>query len=151
MPNLIHDLYSYIKGGHICQLLHNKKPPTRQLQTRINFNYRQLWRLSLDIKVMPWSNKGHKYILCIIDKVTNDLITVPIYQSKAEEIGYALIEHIVTKYCVPDCIIMDKEIPIISSLINYLFNKLDIRIKQLFHIIISHFRPNMELNLYWLF
>ena len=32
---------------------------------------------------------------------------VPIYQSKAEEIGEALIEHIVTKYCDPDCIIMD--------------------------------------------
>ena len=54
---------------------------------------------------MPRSSKGHKFILCIIDEVTNYLITVPIYQSKAEEIGDALIECI-TKYCVPDCIIM---------------------------------------------
>ena len=38
----------------------------------------------------------------------NYLIMVPIYQSKAEEIGEALIEHIVTKYCVPDCILMDQ-------------------------------------------
>ena len=56
---------------------------------------------------MPRSNKGHKYILCIIDKVTNYFITVPIYQSEAEEIGDALIQHIITKYCIPDCIIMD--------------------------------------------
>ena len=35
------------------------------------------------------------------------LITVPIYQSKAEEIHDALIEHVITKYCIPDCIIMD--------------------------------------------
>ena len=55
---------------------------------------------------MPRSQKGHKYILCIIDEGTSYLITVPIYQSKAEEIGYALIEHIITKYCIPDCIIM---------------------------------------------
>ena len=55
------------------------------------------------------SNKGHKYISCIIDEVTNYLITVPIYQSKVGEIGDALIEHIVTKYCIPDCIIMDQD------------------------------------------
>ena len=36
---------------------------------------------------MPRSHKGHKFILCIIDEVTNYLITFPIYQAKAEEIG----------------------------------------------------------------
>ena len=56
---------------------------------------------------MPKLSKGHKFILCIIDKVTNYLITIPVYQSKAEETGEALIEHVITKYCVPDCIIMD--------------------------------------------
>ena len=80
---------------------------------------------------MPRSHKGHKYILCIIDEVTNYLIMVPIYQSKAEEIGDTLIEHIITKYCIPDCIIMDQESAFMSSLINYLFSKLDIRIKTI--------------------
>ena len=78
IPNLIHYLRSYIKGCHICQLTCNEKPPTRQLQTRINLNYRPLSRLSMDLKVMPWSSKEHKFILCIIDEVTNYLITVPI-------------------------------------------------------------------------
>ena len=36
---------------------------------------------------MPISYRGHKFILCIIDEVTNYLITVPIYQAKSEEIG----------------------------------------------------------------
>ena len=36
VPNLIHYLRSYIKCCHICQLTRNEKPPTRQLQTRIN-------------------------------------------------------------------------------------------------------------------
>ena len=107
IPNLIHYLRSYIKGGHICQLTRNKKPPSRQLQTRINLNYRPLSRLSMDPKLMPRSSKGHKFILGIIDEVTNYLITVPMYQSKAEEVGEALIKHIITKYCIPDCIIMN--------------------------------------------
>ena len=78
---------------------------------------------------MPRSHKGHRYILCIIDEVTNYLITVPIYQSKAEEIGDALIENVITKYCVPDSIIMDQDSAFMSSFINYLLNKLDIKIK----------------------
>ena len=54
---------------------------------------------------------------------------VPIYHSKADEIGDALIEHIITKYCIPDCIIMDQESTFMSSVINYLFSKLDIKIQ----------------------
>ena len=45
----------------------------------------------MDLKVVPISHKGHKYILCMIDEVTNYLITVAIYHSKVEEIGDALI------------------------------------------------------------
>ena len=78
---------------------------------------------------MPRSSKGQKFILCIIDEVTNYLITVPIYQSIVEEIGNTLMEHIVTKYCVKDCIIMDQDSAFMSSLMNYLFNKFDIKIK----------------------
>ena len=70
----MHYLRSYIKGCHICQLAHNEKPPVMQLQTRINPNYIPLSRLSMDLKVMPRSHKRHKFILCIIDEVTNYLI-----------------------------------------------------------------------------
>ena len=62
IPNLIHYLRLYIKGCHICQLNRNEKPPMRQLQTRINLNYRPLSRLSRDLKVMSWSSQGHKFI-----------------------------------------------------------------------------------------
>ena len=53
-------------------------------------------RLSLDLKVMPRSQKGHRYILCVIDKVTNYLVSAPLYQAKSEEVGEALIEHVIT-------------------------------------------------------
>ena len=97
IPGLMHYLRSFIKGCHICQLVRKEKPPMMQLQTRIYLNYRPLPRLSMDIKVMPRLQKGHKFILCVIDEVTNYLITVPIYHSKLEEIGEALIENIISK------------------------------------------------------
>ena len=77
VPGLMHYLTSFIKGCHICQLARPDKPPIRQLQPQIYLNYRPLSKLSMDLKVMPRLQKGHKFILCIIDKITNYLITVP--------------------------------------------------------------------------
>ena len=42
IPNLIHYLRLYIKGCHIYQLNRKDKLPERQLQPRINLNYRPL-------------------------------------------------------------------------------------------------------------
>ena len=74
-------------------------------------------------KVMPKSQKGHKFILCIIDEMTNYLITVPIYHSRSEEIGEALIEHVISKYCTPNCIIMDQDSAFMSTLMNLLIQE----------------------------
>ena len=81
---------------------------------------------------MPRSHKGYKFILCIIDKVTNYLIqfiTVPIYQAKSEEIGEALIESMITRYCILEYIIMDQDSAFMSLLMTYLLNKFNIQIR----------------------
>ena len=65
----------------------------------------------------------------IINVVTNYLITIPIHQSRSEEVGNALIENVISKYCVPNYMIMDQDSAFMSSLMNYWFKKLDIKIK----------------------
>ena len=57
------------------------------------------------------------------------MITVPVHQAKPEEVGDALIENNITKYCVPEYIIMDQYSIFMSSLMTYLLNKLNIKIK----------------------
>ena len=131
IPGLMHYLWSFIKGHHTCQLVRVDKPPTRQLQPRIHLNYRSLSRLSMDLKVMSRSQKGHKFILCVIDEVTNYLITFPIFHAKSEEVGEALIENVIAKYCIPDCIIIDQNSTFLSSLMNYLFRKFEIKVKTI--------------------
>ena len=78
---------------------------------------------------MPRSYRGHKYILCIIDEVTNYLITISIQHTKSEEVGDALIENIITKYCIQEYIIVDQDSTFMSFLMNHLFHKFDIKIK----------------------
>ena len=128
---LMHYLRSFIKGCQMCQLVRAEKPPMRQLQPRIYLNYRPLSELSMELKVMPRSQKGHNFILCVIGEVTNYLITVPIFHEKSEEVGEALIENIITKYCIPDCIILDQNSAFMSSLMNYLFRKFGIKVKTI--------------------
>ena len=86
-------------------------------------------RLSMDLKVMPKLQKGHWYILCIIDEMNNYLITAPLYQARSEEVGEALIENVITKFGMPDYMMMDQDSAFMSSLMSYLFKKLGITIK----------------------
>ena len=76
----------------------------------------------MDLKVIPRSHKGHKHILCIIDEVTNYLIMVPMFQARSKEVGEAVIENVITKYCIPEYIIMDQDSMFMSSLMTYLLD-----------------------------
>ena len=80
-------------------------------------------RLSVDLTVMARSHKGHKFILVVIDEVTNFMVTIAIYQSWSEEIG----DHVFSKYSIPECMIMDQDSTFMSTLINYLLEKLGLR------------------------
>ena len=83
----------------------------------------------MDLKVMPRSCRGHRYIFCVINEVTNYMITAPIKYSRSEEVGEASINDVISKYCVSDYMIMDLDSAFMSSLMNYLFKRLEIKIK----------------------
>ena len=59
----------------------------------------------------------------------NYLTAVLIHHSRWEEIDNALIENVISNYCVPDYTIIDYSSASMSSLMNYLLRKLDIKIK----------------------
>ena len=61
--------------------------------------------------------------------MTNYQITVPIHQSRYKAIGYALIDNVISKYCIPGNIIMYQGSAFVSSLMNYLIKKSDIKIR----------------------
>ena len=86
-------------------------------------------RLSMDLKVMPRSHKGHKYILCIIDEVTNFLLTVPIFPGQIRGNQRGTIGNAIMKFCIPEYIITDQDSAFMSSLMTYLFHKFNIKIK----------------------
>ena len=78
--------------------------------------------------MIPKSYQGHRF-LCIIDEMTKYLNTVPICHSMSEEIGDTLIENVISNYCIPNYISMKQDSAFMSSLLNYLFRKHDIKSK----------------------
>ena len=70
--------------------------------------------------------KGHWYILCVMDEMTNYLITTPLYQARSEELGKALIDSVISKFGMREYMMMDQDSAFMSSLMNYLFRKLGI-------------------------
>ena len=48
---------------------------------------------------------------------------------RSEQVGEALINSVFSKYCIPDYMIMDLDSAFMSSLMNYLFKRLGIKIK----------------------
>ena len=91
---------------------------------------------------MPRSQKGHWYILCVIDEMANYLITAPLYQARSE-VGEVLIENVISKFGTPEYIIMDQDSAFISSLMSYLFKYWELVSRQWVLTTISHYRQNM--------
>ena len=58
-------------------------------------------------------------------------MTAPLFQARSEEVWEALIEHIITKYGTPEYMIMDQNSVFMSSMMNYLFKALSIKIKTI--------------------
>ena len=54
--------------------------------------------------------------------MTNYLVIMPIFQARSEEVGEAILEHVITKHCIPEYIIMDQDSAFMSSLMSYLFS-----------------------------
>ena len=78
---------------------------------------------------MQKSYRGHKFILCVIDEMTNYLISIQIHQARSEEIGDALIDNVISKYGIPEYLIMDQDSAFMSTVMNHLFRRLNIKIK----------------------
>ena len=81
--------------------------------------------LSMDLKMMPRSHRGFNFIFVVTEKVT-----IPIDQSRSEEMDDTLMEHVFCKCNIPECMVMDQNNALMSTLIYYLFNIISLFIQK---------------------
>ena len=106
---------------------------------RVPFDFRQMTRLSCDIKHMPVSSKGYKYILFVACEVSNYTIVIPLFREDSLSIAEAILNKVVYQFGPPSMIIIDEGRAMSSEVMTYIYEAL--RIKP---IVISDIRWQSE-------
>ena len=78
VPRLFDNIRRYVQSCDICQKTRNMEKGPKAYHVRVPFDFRPMTRLSCDIKHMPVSSKGYKYILFVTCEVSNYTIVIPL-------------------------------------------------------------------------
>ena len=128
-PILADFVRAYIVGCHTCQFFKNSKRFHRPLQKRTyDISQPTLANVSMDIKYMPKSNKGFKYLLVILCEITNFLVTHPLKEVTASEVCRILVEEFITYFSTPVRIVCDQDPAFMSTLCRYCFQQYKIQV-----------------------
>ena len=128
-PQMADYIRAYIVGCHICQLFKNSKRFHRPLQKRTyDISQPALANVSMDIKYMPKSTKGNKYLLVILCEITNFLVTHPLKEVTAQAICKVLVEEFIAYFSTPLRIVCDQDQAFMSTLCRYCFQQYKIQI-----------------------
>ena len=116
-PRLADYVRSYIVGCHICQLFKNNRRFTRPFyQRKYDINEGTMTNISMDIKHMPISQNGYKFILVMLCEISNFIVTVPLFTATSVEVCKALQDHLICYFGAPMKLICDQDPAFVSHL-----------------------------------
>ncbi len=133
MPNMFDRIRSYIESCGKCQEFRNKTDLVRPFHPRIPDEYHPFERVSIDIKHMPESHSGFKYVLVCVCEMTRYLILAPLKSREATEIAECLIQKLITVFGPPKTIVSDLESSLIGSLMTLICDTLNINRQTVSH------------------
>ena len=105
MSNLVRE---FVECCLESQSMKSKNDGPRIQYARIPLDTRTMARMSTDIKEMPESKLGFRYILVCVCEFTNWMKTIPLDDQKAQTIAIALYFKICCEYGTPKAIICDE-------------------------------------------
>jgi len=126
-PHMLAYVKKYIQT---CQRCQEKKPAQAQpaaIHIRVPINFRPFDHCSMDIKHMPQSGYGYKFLLICTCEVTNFVEAIALEDETARSIFNALFYKIVCRYGQPRLLVSDKGAGFTSKLMEYLYTRLRIR------------------------
>ena len=127
VPRLFDNIQRYVQSCDICQKTRNMEKEPKACHLRVLFNFRPMTRLSCDIKHMPESNKGYKYILFVTCEVSNYTIVIPLFREDSLPITEAILNKVVYQFGPPSMIIIDEGRAMSSEVMTYIYEALRIK------------------------
>ena len=107
-PGMFNLVREFVECCLECQSMKGKTDGPRIQYARIPLDTRTMARMSMDIKEMPESELGFRYILVCVCEFTNWMKTIPLADQKAQTIAMALYFKICCEYGTPKAIICDE-------------------------------------------
>ena len=126
-PGLLTLVHQYVKSCIECESTKPKLNEPKINYPRVPLDFRPMARFSMDIKHMPKSKLGYKYILLCTCESTNWVVGIPIADEQAETIADALFYKIICVYGTPKAIICDEAPVFTSNLMQIYFHTLNIQ------------------------
>ena len=127
VPNLFHCIRQYVASCSDCQMTRKKEQSPIAQHKRIPDDFRPMARLSCDIKEMPKSALGHKYILFTTCEVSNYVIGTALFKQDSISIAEALLNRVIYQFGCPEMIIMDEAKTSYSEVMMIIYNALNIK------------------------
>ena len=130
-PNMFECIRKYILCCHDCQ---SRRPKFEELdvtQVRIPMNFKPFQRFSMDVKHMPPSVAGYKFILCCTCEYSNYLEAIPLKNTTTKTIIQAVYHHIICRYGVVKDIIVDEASYFTSDMMNQFLELYNIKMTRI--------------------
>ena len=121
-PRLAQYVRAYITGCHTCQMFKTNKKQLTAFEKRINYNAKSMSHVAMDIKHMPPSNTGCRYMLLLICELTKFIIAIPIRDTKAESVIEAFKHGFIKYFGTPTHIVCDQDPAFMSHITQWFFN-----------------------------
>ena len=126
-PGMFNLVREFVECCLECQSMKGKTDGPRIQYARIPLDTRTMARMSMDIKEMPESELGFRYILVCVCEFTNWMKTIPLAEQKAQTIAMALYFKICCEYGTPKAIICDEAPAFQSVALQEYFKALNIQ------------------------
>ena len=107
-PGMFNLISEFVECCLECQSMKSKTDGPRIQYARIPLDTRTMARMSMNIKEMPESELGFRYILVCVCEFTNWMKAIPLADQKAQTIAIALYFKICCEYGTPKTIICDE-------------------------------------------
>ena len=128
-PRMADYIRAYVVSCHMCQLFKNSHRFHRPYHKRVyDISQAALTNVSMDIKYMPKSSKGYKFLLVLICEVSNFLVTQPMKEISAKGVCEILVDSFICYFSTPVRIISDQDASFMSTLCQYCFQQFKIQL-----------------------
>ena len=126
VPRLFQLIRLYKIACHVCQLARKPQEQNRAFVPRIPTQYVPMNYMSCDVKYMPKTREGYQYMIIFTCEITGYIVAAALKERTSQHLAEALLKYVVWQFGPPQVLIFDEDRAMSSTLLEYLYQKLQI-------------------------